>query len=227
MLRWQPANVSQVRGLEQWNDGMVEWWNVGIPTIATQSFYHRPHRSNTPLFHQQDREHILRLPPRRPRRVLVWPPVDQVQFHVAAAAEGVDHRAEGDVDRAVEGGQLVGPSPPPKATARSVTSCCVSRIDRWWPPEPIGWGGSASVTPLVHSSGRALPWPKGASCSIWPTTLSVKALERGLGVDRRARPPAARRVISAAACSQKSARKASSLALFDLSTRPRRRGRRG
>ena len=59
-----------------------------------------------------------------------WPPVDQVELDALAAAELIDYRAEGDVNGPVNGGQFAAHSPPPKATARSVTPWCESIIAR-------------------------------------------------------------------------------------------------
>ena len=44
-------------------------------------------------------------------------------------------------------------------------------------------GGSASVTSVVHNSGREFAGPKGAKRSICWTAWSVKELSGGLGVD--------------------------------------------
>ena len=54
------------------------------------------------------------------------------------------------------------------------TPCWSNVIDRCRPASPIRLGGSASRTLLAHSTGRRLPWPKGARLSICCTVCCVR-----------------------------------------------------
>ena len=100
-------------------------------------------------------------------------PVDQVKFDAAAAAEFVDHGPVENVDRAVDVGQLVSPFALTKGQRanRDIVLGDLQAEVSVAAAHPFGL--PKIVTPLAHNSGRGFSWPKGASCSIWPTVRNV------------------------------------------------------